>query len=161
MSDADSTAGFQQIKSLTSRASRQQLWERTAVCPKCGGRVSLGDSEACPLCNDTGLVTWDGKSWSLHELRLRVVDQAQHDAESGDGYLWIACHFPDLAQDPDVQRMIRAEAARHPTWALWGYAPDMLVKAGMGDVVDGAARKMPDAASVSLRAKAALQGDKR
>jgi hypothetical protein len=127
LSDADSTAGFQQIESLAGRASRQQLWEQTAVCPKCGGPVSWGDSEACLLCNDTGQVTWDGESLSPHELRLRVVDQAQHDAESGDGYLWIACHFPDLAQDPDVQRMIRAEAARHPTWALWGYAPDMLI----------------------------------
>jgi hypothetical protein len=57
--------------------------------------------------------------------------------------------------------MIRAKAARHPTWALWGYAPDMLVKAGMGDVVNEAARKMPDAAGVSLRAKAVLRGDMR
>jgi hypothetical protein len=52
--------------------------------------------------------------------------------------------------------MIRAEVKEHPTWALWGHAPDTLVKAGMGDVVQEAAAKLPDAAKVSLRALTAL-----
>jgi hypothetical protein len=93
---------------------------------------------------------------SPQQLRESVIDRAKHGMKSYDGYLWIASHFPDLAQDLNVQRMIRAEVKEHPTWALWGHAPDTLVKAGLGDVVREAAAKMPDAARVSLRALAAL-----
>jgi hypothetical protein len=93
---------------------------------------------------------------SSQGLRERVVERARQGEASQDGYVWAACLFPDLAQDPNVQRMIRAEVKAHPTWALWGHAPDMLVKAGMGDVVREAAAKLPDAAKVSLRALTAL-----
>jgi hypothetical protein len=55
-----------------------------------------------------------------------------------------------------MQRMIRAEVKAHPTWALWGHAPDMLVKAGLGDVVQEAVERMPEAARVSLQALTAL-----
>jgi hypothetical protein len=50
--------------------------------------------------------------------------------------------------------------ANASTWALWGHAPDMLVKAGMGDVVQEAAAKLPDAAKVSLRALTALYAER-
>ena len=93
---------------------------------------------------------------SPQQLRASVIDRAKHGMKSYDGYLWVASHFPDLAQFSHVQRMIRAEVKEHPTWALWGHAPDMLVEAGMGNVVREAAERMPDAARVSLRALAAL-----
>jgi hypothetical protein len=97
---------------------------------------------------------------SSQQLRESVIDRAMHGMKSYDSYLWIASHFPDLAQDLNVQRRIRAEVKEHPTWALWGHAPDMLVKAGLGDVVREAAAKMPDAARVSLRALTALSADR-
>ena len=149
-----------QVMQRVSRPSRQRMWERTATCPDCGARISRGDGGACPLCDGTGSITWDGEAMSSQQLRESVIDRAKHGMKSYYGYLWVASHFPDLAQDLNVQRRIRAEVKEHPTWALWGHAPDMLVKAGLGDVVREAAAKMPDAARVSLRALAALSADR-
>jgi len=158
------------------------MWEQTAACPQCGAFTSRATSEPCPLCHDTGQVEWDGETSSPQDLRARVLDRARQgfDAntirlrgsaeappkpsskpqpsgmDSRDGYMWIACQFPDLAQDPNVRARLRAEVEQHPTWALWGRAPDVLVRAGLSEILAGAIHQQPDAARVSLRASAAL-----
>ena len=149
-------SGESEARAGVSRAARQRLWEQTAACPQCGAFASRAASEPCPLCHDTGQVEWDGETSSPQDLRARVLAQARQGADSHDGYVWAACLFPDLAQDPDVRARLRAEVEQHPTWALWGRAPDVLVGAGLAEIVAVAARQRPDAARVSLRAAAAL-----
>ena len=158
------SSAMQQVRSLTSRKHRRQMFEAAQPCPQCGARVYQSSGETCPLCEDTGAIIWDGQALPPSQLQERVIEQARLGHRSDDGYVWIASYLPGVAQDADVQSMIRAEAAEHPTWALWGYAPDALAQAGMEDVVQSAAQAMPDAARVSLRALRALaqaQGEAR
>jgi len=142
-------ASLAMLVSKISRQARRRLWNSTVHCPVCNGRIPRG---SCGLCGGSGNVTWDGVTIPHGNLSQAVTGHARQGVESQDGYLWIACHFPELATDPDVQRMIRREVAQYPERALLGYGPDTLAQAGMTDLLKKAAYKNPDAARASLRA---------
>lgn len=148
-----------EVSRAVSRDARQKLWEQTVTCPACGGRYAGG--EKCPLCAGSGQIAWDNQNIPRRELREQVVSQAGQGTTSDDGYLWLACHFPDLAQSLPVQKMIRTEVTLHPDRALLGYAPDTLIQAGLVELVFEAARQNPGAAGASLRAQEILKGAER
>jgi hypothetical protein len=130
-------------------AARKDLWQQMGVCGQCHGRMVEGE---CSLCHGRDNVLWDGVQIPSRALQQEVIQRAGKREASQDGYLWLACQIPALANNSDVQHMIKTEVESHPAWALWGHAPDTLAQAGLGHLVVSAARACPEAARASLRA---------